>query len=433
MGYYYAAFSLFREYGSTCLSSVTFWKAIPTFWLSDADTIKTVHTSRAIFPKDVEAYETINIYGQNMVGTEGAEWKRHRSVANSAFNKTNNAFVWRETNHAVAEWFTQIGEAKPDSQGGVFVDLLKDLTQVTLLVISSADHKIAFRPAVTATLHHVITKAVTPTWLSNLSDRLYLPLITPLLNEARGSFDALRLHMLEVISLARAWIAGGKASNMDAALLRNLVEANMSHNDNGKHLTDDELLSNTFVSIRVSSQHYNNDRPPSYRPSYLRSMVSIACTRRHTSPHYRSRRDFGAFALLRHNASGALPPTFSSASMKKLFDYGPTVPPPRVLHPYVNIASRNFFDLSYFTQPYKESMAKLEYTTAVFHETLRLFPPVARLAKHVHADTTLSARRFRSSPEGKVTNVEKLDVPVRSGSIVIIDMRRVFASHANDK
>ncbi|KAF5379057.1 hypothetical protein D9615_005999 [Tricholomella constricta] len=385
MGYYYAAFSLFREYGSTCLSSVTFWKAIPTFWLSDADAIKTVHTSRAIFPKDVEAYETINIYGQNMVGTEGAEWKRHRSVANSAFNETNNAFVWRETNRVVDEWFTQIGEAKPDSEGGVLVDLLKDLTQVTLLVISSAgfgrrvsfkddsntepppDHKMAFRPAVTATLHHVITKAVTPTWLFNLSDRLYLPLITPLLNEARGSFDALRLHMLEVISLARAWIAGGKTSNMDAALLRNLVEANMSHNDNGKHLTDDELLSNTFTFLLAG-----------HETSAHSLCFAIMLLALYPDVQQRVYED-----SLRLWPDGAAP---SSPS------------------------------------PYKESMAKLDYTTAVFHETLRLFPPVPRLAKHVHADTTLRARRFRSSPEGKVTNVEKFDVPVQSGSIVIIDI-----------
>ena len=53
--------------------------------------------------------------------------------------------------------------------------------------------------------------------------------------------------MLDVIGLARDWIAGGKVTSMDAALLRNLVEANML-NDNGKrHLSDDELLSNIFV------------------------------------------------------------------------------------------------------------------------------------------------------------------------------------------
>ncbi|KAG6811399.1 hypothetical protein H0H92_007591, partial [Tricholoma furcatifolium] len=55
MGYYFAKFSFFQQFGSTCLSSVTFWNAIPIFWLSDADAIKAVHAGRSVFPKDVEA------------------------------------------------------------------------------------------------------------------------------------------------------------------------------------------------------------------------------------------------------------------------------------------------------------------------------------------------------------------------------------------
>ena len=53
--------------------------------------------------------------------------------------------------------------------------------------------------------------------------------------------------MLDVIGLARDWIAGGKETSMDAGLLRNLVEANMSNEEGKKHLSDDELLSDTFV------------------------------------------------------------------------------------------------------------------------------------------------------------------------------------------
>jgi hypothetical protein len=56
--------------------------------------------------------------------------------------------------------------------------------------------------------------------------------------------------MLEVISLARAWIADGKITSMDAGLLRNLVEANMSHDalDKG-YLSDDDIMSDMFVGV----------------------------------------------------------------------------------------------------------------------------------------------------------------------------------------
>lgn len=38
-------------------------------------------------------YELISIYGHNIIGTEGAEWKRHRDVARSAFNEVG-VFSW---------------------------------------------------------------------------------------------------------------------------------------------------------------------------------------------------------------------------------------------------------------------------------------------------------------------------------------------------
>ncbi|KAG5646335.1 hypothetical protein DXG03_003658 [Asterophora parasitica] len=416
MGYYYAAFSsVFKQYGSTCLSSITFWNAIPTFWVSDADAIKAVHTGRAVFTKDVEAYETLNIYGENIVGTEGAEWKRHRSVANSAFNETNNALVWRETIRVVGEWFAELGESKPNPERTFSVDLVKDLTQVALLVISAAGfgrrvsykddlntepppgHKLAFRPAVTSTLHHVITKAITPTWLFNFSDRVHIPLITPLLNEARDSFDALRAHMMEVISLARAWIAGGKSETMDAALLRNLVEANMSHSDgldSHRHLSDDELLSDTFTFLLAGHETSAH--------SLCFSIILLALY-----PDFQQRVYEEALRLW---PDGVPSPTNLSAFQGPIQSYKESM------------ASLVIVPVNPFSLPHEIHVNFQEYTTAVFYETLRLFPPVARLAKHVQLDTRLSARRFQTNAKGEVTNVEKYDVPIKTGSIVIIDI-----------
>jgi hypothetical protein len=48
-------FAAYRSYGSTCLSSIVFWNALPTFWLSDAEAIKAVSTDRIHISKDVEA------------------------------------------------------------------------------------------------------------------------------------------------------------------------------------------------------------------------------------------------------------------------------------------------------------------------------------------------------------------------------------------
>lgn len=68
------------------------------------------------------------------------------------------------------------------------------------------------------------------------------------------------------------------------------------------------------------------------------------------------------------------------------------------------------------------------YTTAVFHEALRLFPTVVRLSKQVLSDTHIKARRFATSHDGTVRNVEEYIVPIEGGSTIIID---IAALHMN--
>jgi len=103
----------------------------------------------------------------------------------------------------------------------------------------------------------------------------------------------------------------------------------------------------------------------------------------------------------------------------------------------------------FFCQSYKEYMPKLvrictldlcinmtnqndfffqKYTLATFQETIRLFTPVARLCKIVHADTTLTAHRFTSNSTGEINDIEPFSVPVEQGSMVVID---VLALHMN--
>jgi hypothetical protein len=143
------------------------------------------------------------------------------------------------------------------------------LTQITLLIIVSAGfgrrvsfkedlkaepplgHKLALQPAITTALRYLLLKALIPTWIYSLSSHIHLPYVTPILERTRTSFEAVREHMLEMISLARAWVADGRTTSMDAGLLRNLVEANMSNDEmtDKVYLSDEDLLSDTFVGV----------------------------------------------------------------------------------------------------------------------------------------------------------------------------------------
>jgi hypothetical protein len=53
-----------------------------------------------------------------------------------------------------------------------------------------------------------------------------------------------------------------------------------------------------------------------------------------------------------------------------------------------------------------------------------------RLGKQVLTDTDIKARRFTTSHDGKVQDVEEYTVPIKGGSMVIID---ISALHMNRK
>ena len=101
-------------------------------------------------------------------------------------------------------------------------------------------------------MDNLVPQVLIPRWLYKLVKQVHIPYLGPFVNETRESFDTLRHHMYELITVNRAWATGDKAAAMDAALLRNLVEANLAQEDDAlqKRLTDEELLSNTFVSTQ---------------------------------------------------------------------------------------------------------------------------------------------------------------------------------------
>jgi len=216
-----------------------------------------------------------------MIGLEGVEWKRHRDIARSAFNEANQAFVWRETIRIVNEWFSEIDAAAtptPGQQPTSQVDLLRDMIRATLLVIASAGfgrrstwledtkstpppgHKVAFNYAVISAIEQIFPRYLTPKfiWKAVTERGIYVPLIGPVVLKATEAFENLRGHMLEIALQARDrfkqnGIEDENDSVHGAALLRNLVRANMTFEKNEgetgqKSLTDEELFSNMFVS-----------------------------------------------------------------------------------------------------------------------------------------------------------------------------------------
>lgn len=68
-------------------------------WCADAGAISQITTRRNDFPKPIEIYGSIDLFGKNVVSTEGAVWRHHRKITSPPFTEKNNHLVWAESLH----------------------------------------------------------------------------------------------------------------------------------------------------------------------------------------------------------------------------------------------------------------------------------------------------------------------------------------------
>lgn len=101
----------------------------------DPQAITQITTRRNDFPKPTELYDAVNVYGPNVVGTEGSVWRHQRKITSPPFTEKNNELVWRESMEQakamLADWFGS-------DNAGVVQDLGSDTMRLTLHVISKA-------------------------------------------------------------------------------------------------------------------------------------------------------------------------------------------------------------------------------------------------------------------------------------------------------
>ena len=82
------------------LGSDTFITVSPernVLFTADADVISQITMRRNDFPKALEVYESIKIFGNNVVTSEGQTWRQHRKITSPPFSEKNNHLVWSET------------------------------------------------------------------------------------------------------------------------------------------------------------------------------------------------------------------------------------------------------------------------------------------------------------------------------------------------
>ncbi|KAL9629235.1 MAG: hypothetical protein Q9164_006964, partial [Protoblastenia rupestris] len=105
--------------------------------VAEASVIAQITNRRNDFPKALEVYESLRIYGTNVVTTEGQEWRHHRKIVSPPFSEKNNHLVWKETlDQSQAMVNSWLGEDKQMSK--TIRTIGDDAMRLSLHIISRA-------------------------------------------------------------------------------------------------------------------------------------------------------------------------------------------------------------------------------------------------------------------------------------------------------
>ncbi|KAL2352110.1 cytochrome P450 monooxygenase-like protein [Cryomyces antarcticus] len=252
-----------------------------TLFVADAEAITQFTTRRNDFPKPIEMYTSVDIYGKNVVSSEGSNWRHHRKITSPPFTEKNNHVVWMESLHQAQAMLTAwVG--KDGNENRTIADVGADTMRLSLHVISRAGfgvrllwpheeaageanssiaelqkgHAMPYKDALSLLLDNILWVFLMPRWmLANSPLKIH--------KVAYQSFLEWGKYMNEMYQAKRDEVKSGETrEGMDlmGALVRGAgitpASPNASNGDAEKGstsskqlLSDSEILGNAFVFI----------------------------------------------------------------------------------------------------------------------------------------------------------------------------------------
>ncbi|KZT39759.1 cytochrome P450 [Sistotremastrum suecicum HHB10207 ss-3] len=347
----------FVENGWNVLSVVAAWPAGAIYYVADADAVREITLSNMKWPKPLEQYGALAMYGSNVVITEGKEWKRHRKISAPAFSERNNRLVFDAAVTIMDDLYANVWGVKES----VDVDHCLDLTlPIALMVLSvagfgknmswaedglpSPGRKLPFTKSLAIVSRDIIIKVLAPTWALGLTKRL---------RETKAGYEELGYYMQDMIRERKGLIESGKAGLGERAdLLTNLLAASEEEGEDALKLTNEELTGNIFIYLVAGHE-----------------------TTAHTLCY-----TLGMLALY-------------PDEQEKLYQHVKSV-----------IGDR---------RPTYDDFNALDRVLACFYETLRMFPPVCYIPKKSGEDLVL--------PVSSSTSDERKTLHCPKGTAIVLD------------
>ena len=163
-------------------------------WTADAPAITEIVARRNDFPKPVYIYKLIDIFGKNVISSEGQIWRQHRKITSPPFTEKNNHMVWSESLHQT-EAMLKSWTGPPGTPPRTIATLAADTMRLSLHVISRAGfgvrlpwpgveneqavevpgmtegHTMTYVEALTELVEHLFWIILMPHWLLRKSQR----------------------------------------------------------------------------------------------------------------------------------------------------------------------------------------------------------------------------------------------------------------------
>ncbi|TVY89990.1 11-oxo-beta-amyrin 30-oxidase [Lachnellula willkommii] len=218
-------------------------------YVCSPDILLDVFQRKSDFPRPLELFEMVNVFGPNLSTTDGPTWQKHRKITASCFNEQNNEIVWSESVVQARDMLRYWSTNSPVNSTA------DDTRTLSLNVLSSAGFgkSYKFQGHNEESLGNVATsyKESLQTILDNcillmvLGTRLlsfeYLP-------NALSATVTFKQYMTEVYENEKRAIAKGKSTGRN--LMTSLIRASQENGEPGQQdggLTESEIYGNIFV------------------------------------------------------------------------------------------------------------------------------------------------------------------------------------------
>ena len=155
-------------------------------YVADPEATTQITTRRNDFPKPIEIYGSVDLFGKNVVSTEGSIWRHHRKITSPPFTEKNNHLVWQESLHQAQSMMASFLDK--NAEKGTVSDIAAATMRLSLHVISRAGfgrrllwpheelkengqagvvpegHTMTYKDALSTLLENIIAVMLLPKW-----------------------------------------------------------------------------------------------------------------------------------------------------------------------------------------------------------------------------------------------------------------------------